>query len=199
VYPGSSVDQIAAALQHEYSRQIAVIGCAREVGTTTTAIALARSIASNARAVLVDLALTSPNIDVISDEPNAPGMAELMHGEASFGDIITKDRFSRLHLVAAGKVGDARELIESQMLQAAIGALAQSYDFVVLDAGAQTETSIAAIVAMAPRAVLVGGNTPPADLDAMADQMRSAGFADVSVLTGPPPSLDHAAEQSTAA
>ena len=102
--------------------------------------------------------MSSPNIDVISDDPDAPGIADLVRGAASFGDIITRDRFSRAHLVAAGQVGgDAEALINSQMLAAAVDALAQSYDYLVIDAGAQSETALAPIVAMAPRAVLVGG------------------------------------------
>jgi MinD-like ATPase involved in chromosome partitioning or flagellar assembly len=165
-----------------------------------TAIALARMLAHKARVVLVDLSLASPNIDVISDEPNAPGIADLVRGAASFGDIITKDRFSKLHLVAAGKLGDApQDLLRSPMLTAAVGALAQSYDHLVIDAGSQSETSLEPIVAMTPHAVLVGGETPVNALDALAEQMRSAGFVDVAVLTGPPPPLDHATVQSSAA
>ena len=184
----------------EGGRCVAVIGSARNVGTTMTAIALARSLARTARVVLVDLAFSSPNIDVISDEPHAPGIADLVHGVASFDNIITKDQYSRLHLVAAGQVGDdAGGLIHSQMLAAAIGALAQSYDHMVIDAGSQSETSLAPIVAMAPRAVLVGGDAPVNSLEALADDMQSAGFVEVMVLTGPPPGLDHGAPQSSAA
>ena len=175
-----------------------MIGSARNVGTTLTAIALARSLARTARVVLVDLAVASPNVDVISDQPTAPGIADLVRGAASFGDIITKDRASHLHLVAVGQ-GGANDLLSSPMLSAAVGALAQSYDHLVIDAGAQPETSLAAIVTMAPHALLVGGETPGDTLDALADQLRAAGFADVAILTGPPPSLDHAALQSSAA
>ncbi len=98
------VDDVAAALRQagEAGRRVAVIGSAREVGTTLTAIALARSLARSARVVLVDLAFNSPNIDVISNNPSAPGISDLVRGTASFSDIITKDKFSRAHLVAAG-------------------------------------------------------------------------------------------------
>jgi succinoglycan biosynthesis transport protein ExoP len=199
---GLSVDDVAAALHHEgeLGRRVAVIGSARDVGTTLTAIALARALARTARVVLVDLALSSPNVNVISEDPHAPGIADLVHGAASFGDIITRDRFSRAHLVAAGPVGgDADALINSQMLSAAVGALAQSYDYLVIDAGAQSETVLAPIVAMAPRAVLVGGEAAANALEALAGQLRSTGFAEVTVLTGPPSPLDHAAIQSNAA
>jgi Mrp family chromosome partitioning ATPase len=196
-----TVVEIAAALQQagEGGRRVAVIGAARNVGTTLTAIALARDLARSARVVLVDLSFGSPNVDVISDDPAAPGLAELVRGTASFGDIITRDRGSRAQLVAAGQVGDdAAHLLGSQMLWAAIGALAQSYDHLVIDAGSQSDTALAPIAATAPAAVLVGGDTPPGALDALAGQVQSAGFADVTVLTGPPPTLDQAAVSSAA-
>ena len=52
------------------------------------------------------------------------------------------------------------DLLGSQMLWAAVDALAQSYDYLVIDAGAQSETALAPIAATAPYAVLVGGETP---------------------------------------
>jgi uncharacterized protein involved in exopolysaccharide biosynthesis/Mrp family chromosome partitioning ATPase len=197
----SSIDEIAAALRQSGGggRSIAVIGGARNVGTTLTAIALARTLARTARVVLVDLAFSSPNIDVISNDPAAPGMAELIRGQASFGDVITRDRGSRAHLVTTGQVGgDAAGMLQSQMLWAAVGALAQSYDYLVLDAGAQSEIGLASVAAAAPYAVLVGGDTPANALTALADQLRSAGFAQVTMLSGPPPMLEEAVAQSAA-
>ena len=83
-----------------------MIGSARNVGTTTDGDC-ARRARSRARPAWCwsIWRSSSPNVDVISDEPNAPGIADLVRGTASFGDIITRDRFSRLHLVAAGQVG----------------------------------------------------------------------------------------------
>jgi MinD-like ATPase involved in chromosome partitioning or flagellar assembly len=177
-----------------------VIGSARDVGTTRTAIALARTLARNARVVLVDLAFISPNIDVFSNDPSAPGIADLARGAASFSDIITRDKFSRVQLVAAGRVeGDAGALLESYVLLSAVDALAQSYDYLVVDAGAQSETSIGPIAQLTSRAVLVAGNTPAGSLGVLRDQLLSSGFADVTVLSGAPPGLDHAASRSAAA
>jgi polysaccharide biosynthesis transport protein len=198
---GPRIDDIVAALHQsgEGGRCVAVIGAARDVGTTLTAIALARALSRTARVVLVDLAFASPNVDVISNDPAAPGMAELVRGQASFGDIITRDRDTRLQLVAAGQVGgDANGLQQSQMLWAAVGALSQSYDYLVLDAGAQSEIALEPVAATAPYAVLVGGQTPANGLTALAGQLQSAGFAEVVILSGPPPALEQAAAQSAA-
>jgi Mrp family chromosome partitioning ATPase len=200
--PGATIEAIAASLQQagDAGRCVAVIGAARDVGTTLSAIALSRELAQTSRVILVDLAFAGPNIEVISSDPAAPGIAELVRGEASFGDIITRDRATRLHLVAAGQLGnDAEGIFVSQMLWAALGALAQSYDHLVIDAGAQSETSLQPIVEAAPWAVLVGGvaTTAPA-LAALSEELAAAGFAEVSMLTGPPPALEPASVQSAA-
>jgi uncharacterized protein involved in exopolysaccharide biosynthesis/Mrp family chromosome partitioning ATPase len=200
--PGTTIEEIAASLQQsgDAGRCIAVIGAARDVGTTLSAIALSRELAQISRVILIDLAFAGPNIEVISSDPSAPGIAELVRGEASFGDIITRDRATRLHLVAAGQLGnDAEGIFVSQMLWAAIGALAQSYDHLVIDAGAQSETSLEPIAQVAPSAVLVGGvATAAGALNALSEELAAAGFAKVSVLTGPPPALEPASVQSAA-
>lgn len=198
---GPTIDDIVAALQRsgEAGRGIAVIGAAREVGTTLTAIALTRALARNARVVLVELAFNSPNVEVISNDPSAPGVAELVRGQASFEDVITRDCGSRAHLVSAGQVGnDATGLLQSPMLWGAVGALKQSYDHLVIDAGAQSEIALAPVAATAPYAVLVGGDSPANAMAALAGQLQSAGFAEVVVLTGPPPALEQATAQSAA-
>src|SRR5713101_208713 len=66
----------------EGARRIAVVGAVRNVGTTMTAVALARSLAQQARVVLVDLALGAPHLAIIASDPAAPGIAELVAGSA---------------------------------------------------------------------------------------------------------------------
>src|SRR5581483_399836 len=121
----SSLDQIAARLRQagEAGRRVAVVGTMRNVGTTFAAITLARTLAKDSNVVLVDLAFNAPNLSVISTDPKAPGIAELIRGAASFGDIITRDQYSRLHLVATGAVGgDSVALSASPMLMTVIEA-----------------------------------------------------------------------------
>src|SRR5262249_49340581 len=152
-------------------------------GTTHTAITLGRALAKNSQTVLVDLAISSPNVSVISHDPNAPGIAELIRGHASFTEIITRDRFSRLHLVGLGRVGtDAPAILVSQRLGTTVDTLARAYDHVVIDAGALPDVAVARLAQLAPRAVLVATNvTNPATLAAR-QQLIAAGFGDVAML-----------------
>ncbi|MEP7030520.1 MAG: exopolysaccharide transport family protein, partial [Pseudolabrys sp.] len=100
----NTLDQIARSLRQagDAGRRVTVVGTARNAGTTYAAISLARALASEANVVLVDFAFGAPNLSVISTDPNAPGIAELVRGTASFGDIITRDQYSNVHLVATG-------------------------------------------------------------------------------------------------
>jgi len=185
--PASSIDQIANRLQQagDAGRTVCVIGTMRNAGTTFAAITLARALAKDGDVVLVDLAFGAPNLSVISTDPSAPGIAELVRGSASFGDIITRDQYSRVHLVATGNVGgDAAALAASPMLATVIEALMRSYAHVVIDAGSAADVAIERFAPLAQRAVLVTSDPANPATRAARERMMMAGFADVAVLAG---------------
>jgi uncharacterized protein involved in exopolysaccharide biosynthesis/Mrp family chromosome partitioning ATPase len=185
----SSIEQIAAGLMQagEAGRSVAVMGSMRDVGTTYAAITLARLLAEHGSVVLVDCAFGAPNLAVISTEPDSPGVADLVRGTASFGDIITRDQYSSVHLVAAGEVGnDAPALAASPMLQTVIEALAQSYDHVVIDAGSAADVAVEYFAPLAGRAVLVSADPADPATQSAHGRMMMSGFAHVAVLAGGP-------------
>jgi succinoglycan biosynthesis transport protein ExoP len=174
----------------EGARRITVIGAMRDVGATMTAVALGRSLAQQSRVVLVDLALAAPHLAIIASDPAAPGLAELVAGSASFGQIITRDRYSRLHLIMAGRGRpeeplDAAAVTGSPQLSIAIEALGRSYDHVVIDAGAAAEAPLELLAKLAPRAVLVAPALDNPEAALAREQLLQAGFANVSVLVNP--------------
>ena len=197
----SKIDDVIAAMHRagEIGQRVAVIGSARYVGTTLTAIALTRALARDSRVVLVDLAFASANADESTEEPESRGIADLIRGEASFSDIIIRDPGSPAHLVTVGRVNnDVQTLLSSQVLWDAVYALAQGYDYLVIDAGAQSDTVPHLVAATAPYAVLVCGDAPVAAISGQAGQLQRAGFAHVAIMSGPPPALEEASAQSAA-
>jgi Mrp family chromosome partitioning ATPase len=185
--PLSTIEDLARALRAapEAGRRVTLVGAMRNIGTTMTAITLARSLAREAKVVLVDLAFGSPNLSVISAEPNAPGIADVVRGGASFGQIITRDKLSPLHLIAAGRLAqDAAAILASPRLATAIEALACAYAHVVIDAGAVPEIAVERFARLAPKAVLVAGGLEEAATEAARSRLIGAGFADVTVLLG---------------
>src|SRR5581483_1195244 len=87
------------------ARKLTILGTASSQSISLTALTMARRMARDSKVIVVDLAAASPTISAASVDPNAPGLAELMQGEASFAQVITKDRMSRAHLVSSGRPG----------------------------------------------------------------------------------------------
>jgi uncharacterized protein involved in exopolysaccharide biosynthesis/Mrp family chromosome partitioning ATPase len=185
--PVGTIEQVAADLKRsgEAGRRVTVAGAAHDVGTTFAAIKLARILAEDANVVLVDLAFGAPNLSVISTDPSAPGMAELIRGQASFGDVITRDQFSGVHLVATGNIGqEGLSLAASPMIATAIEALARSYAYVVIDAGAISDPVAERFAPLAQRAVLVTADPANPATRAAHEQMTMVGFGQVSLVAG---------------
>jgi uncharacterized protein involved in exopolysaccharide biosynthesis/Mrp family chromosome partitioning ATPase len=185
----SSVEQVAQSLKQagDAGRRVTVVGAMRNVGTTFAAISLARTLANGANVVLVDLAFGAPNLSIISTDPKAPGIAELVRGTASFGDIITRDQYSPTHLIATGHVGsDGPVLAASPMVATVIEALMRSYDYVVIDVGAASEIAVERFAPLATRAVLVASDPANPGTRAARDRLMMAGLADVTLMAGVP-------------
>jgi hypothetical protein len=70
------------------------------------------------------------------------------------------------------------------MLPAVVDALLQSYDFVIVDAGAIAETSPEHIATLAGCAVLVTDDAASAGAHSARERMAAAGFGEVAVLAG---------------
>ena len=183
----SEIEQLAEALRGggEAARKVTILGTASSESITLTALTLARLLARDARVVVVDLSATSPTISAISVDPTAPGLAELMLGEASFSQVITRDRLSRAHLVSAGRPGSDRTLLQSPRLTLAIDALLRVYDHVLLDAGLAADLP-AELLSSQARAVVVPDTSMAAEArNLMCDQLKGVGFSDVAMLSQP--------------
>jgi len=171
------------------ARKVTILGTAANESITLTALTLARLVARNSRVVVVGLSASSSEISMISAasvDPDAPGLAELMLGETSFSQVITKDRSSRVHLVSAGRPGSDRALLQSPRLALAIDALLRVYDHVLLDAGTASDLPAELLTAQA-RAVVVPDPSMTADArTSMCDQLRAAGcFTELTLLSKP--------------
>jgi uncharacterized protein involved in exopolysaccharide biosynthesis len=183
----TEIEWLAEQLRHagEAARKVTVLGTAFGEGITLTALTLARLVAREARVVVVDLAGSSPTIAALSVDPGAPGLAELMQGEASFSQIITKDRLSRVHLVSAGRPGSDRSLLQSPRLTLAIDALLRVYDHVLLDAGTASDLPAELLTANARAVVVPDASMEPDARALMSEQLKAVGFSEVTMLSGP--------------
>ena len=162
-----------------------MLGTASSESITLTALTLARLMARQAKVVVVDLAASSPMMSAVSVDPAAPGLAELMQGEASFTQIITRDRLSRVHLVSAGRPGFDRAQLQSPRLTLAIDALLRVYDHVLLDAGTASDLPAELLTSQARAVVVPDASMAPDARALMCDQLTAVGFSEVTMLSEP--------------
>ena len=182
-----SIASVADNLRHAGAagERLAVFATAPGMNTGQTAIKLARLLADDSRVVLVGLAAGDTAIRGISNEPSAPGLAELAAGAASFGSIITKDKFSPLHLIAAGQGPiDRVGVLAAPGMVTSFNALARAYDHVVVDAGQAAGPEIDRISEIAPNAVLIADVLASSATTSARDRLLASGFGDVQILVG---------------
>lgn len=164
------------------ARKITVLGTGHSDSISLTALTLARILARDAKVVLVDLSASSPTLKAVSNDPSAPGLADLMLGEASFGQVITKDRMSGLHMVMAGRASADRALLQSPRLIMALDALLRVYDHVLLDAGTAADLPAGMLTAQARAIVVPEAGMGMEARARMAEELRAVGFGDVRML-----------------
>jgi Mrp family chromosome partitioning ATPase len=183
--PLHDIEELAQSLRAagDSGHRVTVFGAMRNIGTSLAAITLARTLVRDSRVILIDLALGAPNLAAISTEPAAPGMADLIAGNATIGDVITKDQLSQVHLIGAGETHeDPETILSSPRLAMTIEALARTYDHIIVDAGAVPEISAEPFARFAPTGVLVVADPSGRAANDAQVRLHAAGFAEVAVL-----------------
>jgi polysaccharide biosynthesis transport protein len=183
--PLGSVDDVAQRLRANVAlgRGVAVFAATAGTPTAAPALALARALAGNAKVVLVGLVPDAAAREALGLEPNTTGVADVVSGAASFGQVIRRDKGSRVHLVAFGRpdVGiDA--IVNSRRFLTMIEALAKAYDHVVVDAG-DLGSGALRLAANAPRGVLIASSDAQRDAASASRMLSGAGFTDIAVMT----------------
>ncbi|MEW6769528.1 MAG: exopolysaccharide transport family protein [Pseudomonadota bacterium] len=183
----TEIEQLAVQLRSlgEAGRKITIVGAHRDESVALTALTLARLLARNAKVVVADLTMNSPTMAAVSSDPSAPGLTDLMQGTASFGQIITKDRLSGVHMVGAGRDPSQRGLLQLPRLSMAIDALLRAYDHVVLDAGTASDLPSSLIASQAHAVVIPDPKITMQGRATMRDQLLASGFLGVTILMSP--------------
>lgn len=104
-------------------------------GKTTLAMCLGRMCAlSGKKTVIVEGDLRKPGMAKLLNVPQAPGLVEFFLGETAFEQILHKDEKSGAYVLPAGKLPvEPAKLIESPEMATLITALADRFDYVIID------------------------------------------------------------------
>ena len=166
----------------EDGRKVTILGTAQDETITLTALTLARLLAREAKVVVLGLSTSSTAMAVASSDPDAPGLADLMLGDASFAQVITRDRMSQVHLISAGRAGTDRATLQSPRIALAIDALLKVYDHVLLDAGKASDLPSDLLATNARAIVVPDASMTKEARRLMYGQLKAVGFAAVTML-----------------
>ncbi|OHV20729.1 chain-length determining protein [Rhizobium sp. RMa-01] len=87
------------------------------------------------RVILIDMTGSGHPTELMAEDQAAPGVTDLLCGEAAFGDTIHGDRLSDAHLIPQGQSDVRRAMRGVDRLSLLIDALAAAYDLVVVECG----------------------------------------------------------------
>lgn len=126
--------RVAAALGQRH-KVIQVTSALPQEGKTTVAAMLARSFAQMEwRTILIDCDLRKPNVHALFGIERAPGVTDLLHGRAREAEAVASTDSPGLELLPAGaQTRGPAELLQSEAAPALLRALAERYDYVVVD------------------------------------------------------------------
>ncbi|MBB2751726.1 UNVERIFIED_ORG: uncharacterized protein involved in exopolysaccharide biosynthesis/Mrp family chromosome partitioning ATPase [Rhizobium aethiopicum] len=104
-------------------------------GSAATVL-LARMLAdAGRRVILIDMTGSGHPTELMAEDQAAPGVTDLLCGEAAFGDTIHGDRLSDAHLIPQGRSDVRRAMRGVDRLSLLLDALAAAYDLVVVECG----------------------------------------------------------------
>jgi uncharacterized protein involved in exopolysaccharide biosynthesis len=189
--PGSLAERIIAASAGHRSRCIVMTGLTRQDLGAGAEIALGRDLSRDGHAIIVDLdghyANFTPFFADERDEAEADrglaGLTDLLRGNASFAEVIRRDKVSMLHYIPAGYAGN----FSISDFDLALAALLQTYDFVILVAPPFERNETAFLLATHADVVVVAG-APAADkMEEIKHDLLEAGAKEVIAMGEPSP------------
>ena len=181
-------DVVAKIRGSRNHRPTVVLSLNESVSEADTALAIARAFAQDRRTVLIELGVGASRLLSAATEPAAPGIADLVRDEVSFGDIIGRDRYSTLHLITAGTSANeaAGSIIGSERVAVALEALSHTYDHVIIAAGSLGALPKGSFATQNADAVLVTQPDLPAP-ESAADDLLATNFVSVIVCAAVEP------------
>ena len=138
--------------------RVVVITAARPgEGKTTTSVALARSAAMNGeRVLLIDCDVRQPALGRVFRCEGAPGVTDLLLGQALLERIIRRDHLSSLDYIPAGAAEiHSLGLFMSEAMGGLLERVRRDYDLIVLDAPPALAMADARVVARLADATLL--------------------------------------------
>jgi len=188
-----------AAQVRNMGRGIVIVTRAAAEPSSELAFDLAKELADGgARTLFVDL---DAEAAVSRKSGVQNGIGDLLLGKVSFADALERDPSSRAHVLGIGRLmPDIAAILSAERLAIVLGAVAQSYDHVIVATPSLLRYSYASRLARFARGtVVVALEDQTATGVAAADTLRGMGFPNIAVVAVAPVSPEPAGTPEAAA
>jgi protein-tyrosine kinase len=133
--------QLKTSLLNRYPdlkhKVIMLVSSAENEGCTTTAVNLARALASDdkIKVLLIDGNLRSSSLHQAFGLDNKNGLSDIIRGDSDTEQAIKKTDIENLFVVTGGKnAGNSASILDSSELKPLLDRLKERFDFIILDA-----------------------------------------------------------------
>lgn len=188
----AALDALRSRRSTDRAARALVLPPSARTAVPAAALSVARRLSGESRTILIDFDRRNPVVDPnglaggsgLSSSTEPLGLTDLLAGKASFAEVIHRDAGSRLHVVPAGRLefeSDGRRAIDL-----VLGALGETYETIVMNAPAPTDSLTLDLAAEADVVMMVhAGEWSIADVEAA----RAALARDAAARDGRAPAL----------
>lgn len=138
------------------SRSLVITSTAPGEGKTVVSTNLARALATTGlRVLLIDADMRRPRVHEVFDQPQEPGLSNVIVGNAKPSDAIHRTGVENLWLLTAGRLPpNPAELLASQRFRNFVHSLGKHFDWVVIDSPPVLAVTDSVVVAHDVQSVL---------------------------------------------
>lgn len=176
--------RITAAAQTGGGLLMSLLGPRRNVGTTTLAVSLARSLArASRRTLLVDGNLVNPVLHEVFQISREPGAVDLLEGRATSNEVVRPTSDPNLNVLPNGTHEDSTISISVPHWRSQLRQLAQDR-LVLIDAGSADSPSALAMADASDVVILVVkcGETRQEQVESIKKRMAASGTKLLGVI-----------------
>ena len=134
-FRGLRTNLLFSSADDQGGRTIVVTSTAPSEGKTAVSTNLAVALAqAGTRVLLLDADMRKPRVHAVFDQPQRPGLSNVLVGDAKAQDAVKQSRIPGLWLLTAGVCPpNPAELLQSKRFKDFMGSVSQHFDWIIID------------------------------------------------------------------